>query len=325
MLKREETALAIDFGTNAEMALFHKGSVVTGSAAAGPALEGRQITCGRLAMPGVIADLGPAHTGAMGDAHQLILLNEEMLPFSAALVDLRKKGVIDGKDAPQPLGITGTGTVAIIEQAIRSGLVSLPHITTADHLLHLGDEIFLTEEDLVEAGKAFGAVRAGYSTLCHEAGITPQDVSVVYMSGASGTYVDALKSQQLGMIPPAVKTVYQVGNTSLSMARDLVTDSKKLALMSELAERFRKTHCMFAASPTFKKIFILEFSHWTEGMPMDRYRALLKRYGLPDLLPVQGKPRVVRTVQRDINDLGREGMVTITDIGSAAELCVSPG
>ena len=77
--------------------------------------------------------------------------------------------------------------------------------------IHLPNDIIFTEEDLVEAGKAIGAIRAGHITLCQEAGIRLEDIETAYMSGASGTYVDALKAQELGMIPAQVKKIYQVG------------------------------------------------------------------------------------------------------------------
>lgn len=318
MLEKDETSLATDFGTNAEVALFHEGRVVTGSTAAGPALEGQQITCGMLAVPGVVSDLEPAPPH-----HRLVLLNAEMLPVQGALIDLGEKGIIGDGERPQPIGITGTGTIAIINQAIEAGLVALPHITTPDRRLHLGEDIFLTEEDLAEAGKAFGAVRAGHITLCREAGISPDDIRTAYMSGASGTYVDALKAQKLGLTPPGVKTVYQVGNTSLAMARDLATDPKTLDMMARLAEKLQKSHCMFAESKTFQQVYILELAYWTEGMAMSEYRRFLKKYGMPDLLPGQGTPKVIRTVQRDINDLGSMGLVTITDIGRVATMAVA--
>ncbi|MEZ5335809.1 MAG: ASKHA domain-containing protein [Methanolobus sp.] len=47
-LETTETAIATDYGTNAEMALIHEGTIYTGSAAAGPALEGQQIKYGNL-------------------------------------------------------------------------------------------------------------------------------------------------------------------------------------------------------------------------------------------------------------------------------------
>jgi methylamine methyltransferase corrinoid protein reductive activase len=140
------------------------------------------------------------------------------------------------------------------------------------------------------------------------------------MSGASGTYVDAIKAQKLGLIPPRVRIVYQVGNTSLAMARDLVLDSNQLDTMSDLARKLEKTHCVFAASKTFKNIFILELAYWTEGMPIIEYRKFLRRYSFPDLLPVEEPPDIVRTVKRDIDDLGHMGLTLVPDIGSVVQL-----
>jgi methylamine methyltransferase corrinoid protein reductive activase len=307
MLEREETSLVTDFGTNAEVALFHSGAVFTGSTAAGPALEGQQIACGKLAAPWVIADLEKE-----GPYHRLILLDDELLPVRGDLVDLGKKGVVEAADTPDPIGITGTGTIAVVNRAMAAGLIVLPRITTEDRRLYLGKNIFFTEEDLGEAGKAIGAVRAGHITLCREAGIAPEEIRTAYMSGASGTYVDAIKAQQIGMIPPRVKTVYQVGNTSLAMAGDLATDPGVLGMMENMANKLRATHCMFAASKTFQKAYILELSYWIEGMPMSDYRNFLKKYGLPDLPPVQDTPEIIRTVKRDIDILGRTGLTVIT-------------
>lgn len=315
MLHCDETSIAIDYGTNAEMVLAHEGRIVTGSAAAGPALEGQHISCGTLAIPGAIADLE-----LVGDKHRLIVLNPKMRPVPGALIDLRDAVELDTSTGPKALAITGTGVIAALEQAIEAGLIAFPHIRTEDNRLHFGKGIFLTEEDLSEAGKAIGAVRAGYCTLSVEAGITPSDIHTAYLAGASGTYMDALKAQRLGLIPPRVKAVRQVGNTSLSMARELVMTPEKLEAMSDLARKLRETHCMLALSKTFAKLFILELSHWTEGMPMTKYRELLSHYRLPDLPPVDAEPQVRRTAKQDIAELGRMGLVTLEHVGMVAAL-----
>jgi methylamine methyltransferase corrinoid protein reductive activase len=57
MLEKDEIAIVTDYGTNAEMALVVRGTVYTGSTAAGPALEGQQIEDGLLALPGAISDV----------------------------------------------------------------------------------------------------------------------------------------------------------------------------------------------------------------------------------------------------------------------------
>ncbi|MGB6063821.1 MAG: methylamine methyltransferase corrinoid protein reductive activase [Desulfomonilaceae bacterium] len=314
MLEKDEISLTTDYGTNAEMALFHQGEVITGSTAAGPALEGQQIECGMLAMPGAISDL------ANIDGHyRLIVLDSNMLPATGPLIDIKDGHVWEGGEI-DAVGITGTGTVAVLSQGMDANLITLPRINTLDTEFHLTSDIYFTEEDLKEAGKAIGSVRAGHITLCHEAGIDLGDVAVAYMSGASGTYVDALKAQRLGMIPPRVKTIYQVGNTSLAMARDLVLDPNQLETMSNLAKNLRQTHCMFAASKVFEKIYILELSYWTEGMPFAQYQAFLKRYGFPELLTIEGLPEVIHTVHRDIDDLGYLGLTTVPDIGQVVKV-----
>ena len=310
MLECVETTIAIDYGTNAEMALAHEGKIFTGSAAAGPALEGQHITCGSLAIPGAIADLEAEGTG-----HRLKILDDELQPVSGAMIDLAQAEEEAQAGGPSAVAITGTGTIAALDQALEAGLIALPHIRTADRQLHFGKAIYLTEGDLAEAGKAIGAIRAGYFTLSVEAGIAPADIRAAFLAGASGTYMDAKKAGRLGLIPAGVHTVRQVGNTSLAMARQLALAPAKLEAMSEIAERLQQTHSLFALSKTFARVFILELARWTEGMPMPTYREMLRRYRLPDLPPMVAPPQVTHTVTKDIGDPGRMGLVTINRIG----------
>jgi len=57
MIESNEIAIATDYGTNAEMALKANGIIYTGSAAAGPALEGQEIEYGSIASPHTICDV----------------------------------------------------------------------------------------------------------------------------------------------------------------------------------------------------------------------------------------------------------------------------
>jgi methylamine methyltransferase corrinoid protein reductive activase len=315
LLDCAETAIAIDYGTNAEIALIHQGRLYTGSAAAGPALEGQHISCGSLAAPGTIADLQPEGTN-----HRLMVLDGEMQPTAGGLIDLRLAMDVDENAGTRARAITGTGVIAALDQAREAGIIVLPHIHTPDRQLHFGKGIFLTEADLVEAGKAIGAIRAGFVTLALEAGITPAEIRVAYLAGASGTYVDARKSGRLGLIPPCVHRVRQLGNTSLAMARELALTPSRLDAMVDLAYRLRLTHCMFARSKPFARLFLLELSRWTEGMPMETYRKMLRRLRLPDLPPMETMPAVERVVKRDIDDPGRLGLQTLEHVGLVARV-----
>lgn len=309
MLERDEIALATDYGTNAEMALKVGDKIITGSCAAGPALEGQHVSQGMLAAPGAISDLNPE-----GEFWRCTVLDETMMPDEGPLVDL-DGGRLINSGVRRPAGITGTGVIALVYQGTEAGLINLPRIATRERKLGLGYGIFFTEQDLKEAGKAIGALRAGYLTLAYEAGIEVEQIRTAYMAGASGTYVDARKAHQLGMVPPRVARIYQIGNTSLALARDLVVNPGLLGELQQLAVSLRATHSMFAQSPVFERAYLLELSYWGEGMPWDQYLWFSRLYKLP-LLPSRAMDvQVYRLVARDIADLGMRGLTLIEQVG----------
>lgn len=328
MLEKDEIAIVTDYGTNAEMALLVKGTVYTGSTAAGPALEGQQIEDGLLALPGAISDVEfePDEGAYVGSKRtftddqplrgrmKTLVLDEEMVPRPGDTVEAVSGQILD-KGEQEAVGITGTGVVGLLSQGFKARLIRIPRIQTPDGEIHLPNGIKFTEKDLLEAGKAIGSLRAGHITLCNEAAIGLEAIETAYMSGASGTYVDALKAQEIGMIPSKVKRIYQVGNTSLAMAKDIVRDPNHLWKMKEIADQLRQHHCMFAESKVFEKIYILELSYWTEGMPMAQYQKFLKKYGFPPLMEVTSLPEIIKTVKKDIPDLGVMGLKIIPDIG----------
>jgi NAD-dependent dihydropyrimidine dehydrogenase PreA subunit len=104
------------------------------------------------------------------------------------------------------------------------------------------------------------------------------------------------------------------------MARELVLTPSKLELMTELAERLRRTHTLFAKSKTFSKLFLLELSYWTEGMPIKTYREMLHRFHLPDLPTRESSPMIVHSLKRDISDLGLHGLITLESVGMVVTL-----
>lgn len=317
-LEKQEISIVTDYGTNNEMSLIVEGEVYTGSTAAGPALEGQQIEDGLLALPGAISDVVYLGQGLHGGL-QCFVLDRDMFPQEGDRVDPESGRVLD-KGELEAVGITGTGTVALISQALRSGLITLPKITMSDGNIKLANGVKFTNHDVEEAGKAIGAVRAGHVTLCQAAGIDMSQIETAYMSGASGTYVDALKAQQIGMVPAGVKRIYQVGNTSLAMSRDMVASVDALWDMQKMANELRQTHIMFADSKVFSQIYVLELSYWTEGMPWKTYQQFLKKYGFPPTQEIGKIPEVIKKVQRDIPDLGVMGLKIIPDIGERKEM-----
>lgn len=293
-LNSTEICMVTDYGTNAEMALKVDDKIYTGSAAAGPAIEGQQISKGMLASPGAIADL------KLSAGWQTFVLDEKLRLVEGNRINLQE-GTFKTSGYPAK-GITGTGVIAAMYAGLVTGIVKLPHIEGS--VVRLGKAITFTEEDVIEAGKAFGALRAGHLTLMHEAGIPYDDLETMYMCGASGTYVDPQKARVTGIVPATAKRIVQFGNTSLELARDLACNPDYLSYLNEMKKSILANHIMFASSPAFVNIYIQEIALWNEGMPLEKYNANLEKIGIQPI-PVKLKEvRIERKYERDIREIG---------------------
>ncbi|AKB76940.1 ferredoxin [Methanosarcina horonobensis HB-1 = JCM 15518] len=317
MLDSDEISIATDYGTNAEMALKVKDIIYTGSAAAGPALEGQQIKHGTLASPFAISDF-EFENGALRN----YVLSEEMKSDPGDLIDPKTGEVLD-EGQIRAKGITGTGVIALIEKAMGHDLVELPKIKTPDGLIHLQDRITFSERDLKEAGKAIGAIRAGHITLCAAAGIQLTDIDTAYMAGAAGTYMDAEKAQKIGLIPYSTGKIAQLGNTSLAVAKEILLSEERLWELQDIASQIIGTHIMFATAPEFRDAYVLELAYWEEGMPFKMFKKYLKKKGLPSLDEPISNPVVDKRVERDIPILGEEGLHVLERVGTYMTMVVA--
>jgi methylamine methyltransferase corrinoid activation protein len=310
LLEKGETCMVTDYGTNAEMGLLHEGELFTGSAAAGPAMEGQSIKFGMLAAPGAISDL------AIGPDKMWYnyVLDEHLHPRRAALVGPRSDQVqiLENMSAR---GITGTGVVAAVAMGLETGIIRLPNIDTPDHMMHLMNGIAFTEHDLGEAGKAMGAIRAGHRTLIHDVGIDEAEVRTMYLAGASGTYVDPIKAQTVGLVPRIVERTVQAGNTSLMMAHEILVDDNGLDRMQDVANSIASKHIMFATSKTFADHYVNELAYWDEGMPFDLFNTMLKEGGYRPMPEIVRPREMLHTVISDIPDVGDRGLKTLEDVG----------
>lgn len=310
LLESKETCMVTDYGTNAEMGLYHDGELYTGSAAAGPAMEGQAIRHGMLAAPLAISDFNFAEDGRWDN----VVLDDTLRPVLGAKVH-PSTGEAVRINGAKARGITGTGVVAAVALGLESGLIKPPQIMTKDKLLHFQDGITFGEKDLREAGKAMGAIRAGHRTLMEEVSIDDGEVRTMYLAGASGTYVDPVKAQTVGMVPRVIENTIQVGNTSLMMAYDLLVKDDTLDMMQSVADSLASKHIMFALSKVFEDMYVNEIGYWVEGMPMDMYNTTLKTLGLRPLPPIVRPRSTTRIVSSDIPVLGDKGLKILDNIG----------
>jgi methylamine methyltransferase corrinoid protein reductive activase len=313
MLDSDDISIATDYGT---ISLKVNDIIYSGCAATGPALEGQQIKHGSLASPYTISDF-EFEDGALRN----YVLNEAMKAVPGDLVDPSTGDVLD-KGIIEARGITGTGIIALMEKTIRHGFVDIPKVKTPDGLIHLQDGMDFSERDLKEAGKAIGAIRAGHITLCAIAGIEMADIDTAYMAGAAGTYVDAAKAQKIGLVPYSTEKVCQLGNTSLSVACEILLSESRLWELQDIATQISGTHIMLATTPQFSDAYILEIAYWEEGMPFRMLQKYLKKKGLPGLGNPVDNPVIEKRVKKDIPVLGEEGLRILERTGTNMTMLV---
>ena len=118
-----------------------------------------------LASPGAISDI------VLEFGWHTLVLDDNMLPQSVRVLDLWKED-FRGKRLSnvEVRGITGTGVVSVIYAGLETGVIELPYIYTKTRRYGLTKIFISPKEDLKEAGKAIGAIRAGHLTLAQEAG-----------------------------------------------------------------------------------------------------------------------------------------------------------
>lgn len=311
-MDKDVPSMVTDYGTNAEMAIKVGDKIITGSAAAGPAIEGQGISCGMLASPGAISDVNPE-----GDCWRVTILDGLMNERKGHLID-PATGVIKERSEIVAKGVTGTGVIAALSLALESGIITkIPEIPGGK--LILGDKIEINGKDIEEAGKAIGAIRAAQLTLMLAAGVEYKDLEFMYMAGATGAYVNADKARKLGSCPNFAHNIVQFGNTSVALARDLVMDESKLDEVIDIAGKVKADHLMMATSAEFSNIYVCELSYWTQGMPLEMYNQMLEMYSLPSLPETYDNPGIEKRVAKDIDEVGKEGLKIVSDLGIIIE------
>ena len=307
-MDQKKPCLVTDYGTNAEMAIKVGDKIITASAAAGPSIEGQGIPCGMLAAPSAISDIN-----IEGDFWRLTVLDDKMQPAKGDLVNPITGEIIE-KGEIESIGITGTGVISCISVMLKSKLMTvIPKLPNGKIILGKGIEI--TEKDVIEVGKAIGAIRAAQLTLMEAADLGYDQLEYAYISGATGTYVDGRKAAYLGSVPSYAKNIVQFGNTSIGLARKLAMYPEKLDAVSEMARKIQADHLMMATSQTFKDIYVCELSYWEQGMPMEMYDEMLEMFNLRPFPHDEAHPNVERRVVRDIDDVGEEGVKMVEHIG----------
>ncbi len=225
---RKGNVMFIDIGTNGEIVLAADGKLMSCSCAAGPALEGMNISSGMRAAEGAIED---------------IHINEDG-------IDLKIIGDCE------PAGICGSGILTVTKELLRTGIVrKTGAFVKADkfdaddyrskyiavdedgkrsfRMTESGEgtePLYITQGDVRQVQLAKGAILSGFMALLKKAGIGMEDLDKVLIAGQFGAHLPAESITGTGILPFEVEDrIEYVGNTSKTGAY--------MALMSGTVKR----------------------------------------------------------------------------------------
>jgi uncharacterized 2Fe-2S/4Fe-4S cluster protein (DUF4445 family) len=217
--QRDETAILVDVGTNAEVVLGNRHWMMACAGAAGPALEGGVTRMGTMAGPGVIDRIAidpqtlrfDIHT--IGDQPARGICGSGVIDLAAALF---RSGMIDirGKLLPERCGE---------RFSIRDGLGHLT-IVPADQS-GTGEALGISQADLDSLVRSKAAMYTILETITDTVGMRQADLKTFYVAGTFGAYIDPQSAITIGMIPDLALRCYQsLGNSSLGGATRVLTE-----------------------------------------------------------------------------------------------------
>jgi uncharacterized 2Fe-2S/4Fe-4S cluster protein (DUF4445 family) len=188
--------LFVDVGTNSEIVLGSSARALATAAPAGPAFEAAQIRCGMRAAEGAI----------------------EGVRISGDEVELQVIGDVT------PVGLCGSGLVDAVAELVREGIldrsgkyVEHPRVTKVgeERVFVLAEGVYLSQRDVRELQFAKASIATGWTILCRELGIAPEEISQVLLAGSFGSYLAPASAVRIGLVPnlPLVRIV-SAGNVA---------------------------------------------------------------------------------------------------------------
>jgi len=241
--KKEETNMFFDIGTNGELVLGNKDWMIAGAGAAGPALEGYISKFGMRAAPGAIDS---------------VKIQGRNLTFTTIANQ-------------KPVGICGSGIIDLLAQMRINGWINMAGIlepSASDRIVFLqeeneygavyaledesadGTQLYFSQTDINQYLDTKAAAYTMVDCILETAGVSTEDISHLYLSGAFPAHSDLESAITIGIFPDLPREKFLLlKNSSLEGSRVMLLDHSKLREAKELAENI---YCVqFASIPDF--------------------------------------------------------------------------
>ena len=230
MDEEEDVVMLVDVGTNTEVVVGNRHGMMAASCPAGPAFEGGEITYG---MPG--------YEGAV-----------ESVEIGESGVVFRTIGDVE------PQGICGSGLVDLLAELRRTGMMNELGVFAdggSDFAFAPEQGMSVSRADVSALAQAKSANFSGQRIVLRRYGVTPGEISKLYLAGGFANYVDARNAASIGFIADAPpERVEKVGNAALEGATLMLVSRE----MREEAERIvgRIEHVELETTPDFFEVFV---------------------------------------------------------------------
>lgn len=243
-----EVALCLDMGTNGEMALTMGDTIWATSAAAGPAFEGGNLSCGMAALPGAIGSIRieaeRVRIATLGNGEPAGICGSAAIELVTELLrlDILEKGgrLRSGPEIPSNLG------QRVVEHDGESAFVI--HRDARRSLL-------LTQRDIRQIQLAKGAIRAGMEVLAERAGIRFTGLRDLLLTGSFGAVLRPLWLKTIGVFSEGMVQISRfTPEGALAGVERALAANDGFESVERLGERFRVVP--LSGTPLFESMFM---------------------------------------------------------------------
>lgn len=221
---RNYPAVFIDIGTNGEIAAISNGKMAASSTAAGPALEGMNISCGMRAEEGAIESFD--------------IDDNFNLTYST----------INNKSAK---GICGSGLIDIAASLVkRNVILSTGRFNKElqnklkdrirDKKFYITDNVYISQKDIRQIQLAKAAISSGITMLLNQINISIESIEEIVIAGAFGYHINPESIKEIGLIPKGFNhKITFVGNSAVEGAKIALINENKLSEMSTIKNNIK--------------------------------------------------------------------------------------
>ncbi len=193
--------MAVDIGTNGEVAIGNRDRILAASNAAGGAFEGSGVSCG---------------TGAIQGAVKNVWINDGQIRYDT----------IGGRP---PIGVCGSGLIDLLAEMLREGIIdhrgrlSEPFRDTNEFIIAQdGATIAITQKDIYALRLAKAGSALNQQTLMRRYGVDLAGLARIYLAGGFGNHVNLESAVAIGALPDVKGKLVKIGNGALTGARQML-------------------------------------------------------------------------------------------------------